>query len=79
MADNRIYLYCPVCKEYTRIGKVLYDCNIYTPTDNDETKELQWHRDTFKWMSEHFLKCYGDRFYAGKLFEVITEYDERIK
>lgn len=77
MADNRIYLYCPVCKEYYSIGKCLYDSNIYLPVTTDEEVK-KYSEGTYGWMSKHFTDCYGDRFYKGEIFKVLTEYDERI-
>lgn len=75
MADNRFYLYCSKCKDIFFIGKCLHDCGIYhVQTDYSVVLE-----EIYSWMKKHLEECYGDRFYKGEIFKVLTEYDKRVE
>ena len=84
MADNRFYLYCPVCKSVFFIGKCVGDENIYLPVDEDtiegQLEKLKWIREMYAWLSYHFAECYEhDRFYKGLVFEIRTEFDDKVE
>lgn len=78
MANNRYYLYCPICKSALFMGSSFADGVTSWIADTDE-EQSEFLEEIYSWMWEHILDCRHDFMFKGEIFKVLTEYDKRIK